>query len=126
MAVAAWAANTTNQAVQDQFPVPSGFAGDMTIEIFGRSADSGHSTLLALSWACVGSAAVDNPTFTTLPPIRFTGNSSNARTLVSGTFTAPCGTGDDFYWKLTADTTGLTGGATFDLIALRFSTATLQ
>jgi hypothetical protein len=98
----------------------------MAVEIFGRSGDANHATTLTLSWACVGADAIDNPAFAAIPPIRFTGSSPNGRTVVGANFTASCAAGQDFYWKLTGDTTALSTDATFDLIALRFSTAAFQ
>jgi hypothetical protein len=87
-----------------------------------RSADSTHVSVATLSWADVSAGAmIDNPTFTALSTQSCTASASSQLTYKTFTFT-PAGAvaTDRLYWKLLADTTALTGGATFDLISLEF------
>jgi putative hemolysin len=109
------------QSIQHHFELPPDWTGAIDLEIASRSNDSTHAASVAIQTACVGAAAVDNPTFNGAQTVNITNAAAAARTLTTqnALTTTGCSAGDEFFFKIAATTTAFTD--TFDLITLRFT-----
>jgi hypothetical protein len=85
-----------------------------------RSADSTNATVLTKSYACVAAGTLDAPSFTSAGTVSLTAAASSNRTIATTTVSPTCAAGNELRIKLLADTTALTGGATFDLAGVVF------
>jgi hypothetical protein len=115
-----FAAGTT-QSVQGHFELPPDWTGAIDLELATRSSDSTHAASVAVATACVGTAAIDNPTFNTPQTISVTNAAASARTVtaLTGITTTGCSAGNEFFYSLAPTTTSFT--STFDLISLRWT-----
>ena len=121
--VLVFANGANNQSLQDHFQLPPDWSGEIDLEVAGRSGDAAHQTVLTIQTACVSTGSIENPVFSAGRSLSITGNASKGRTAATASNVAStgCGAGNEYYFKITADTTALDAPHTFDLIALRWT-----
>lgn len=118
-----FANNTNNQSIQDHFELPPDWTGAIDVEIAGKSGDSTHVTTLSVQTVCVSGGDVATAAFNTAQTFTITAAASGGRTSASlnNVTASGCSPGNEFYFKIMADTTALSSPNTFDLMSIRWT-----
>lgn len=118
-----FANNTNNQSIQDHFELPPDWTGAIDLEVSGKSGDSTHATAISVQSVCISSGDTANAIFPAAQTFTITAATPGGRTsaLLNNVTTTGCAPGDEFYFKIAADTTALSSPNTFDLISIRWT-----